>query len=261
MAAWEDMAPAHRVRELAVRLKVQGARRRSLWTGAIHAERRRAALHPCDPALNANLGIEHQTSPLSNQRIYGIPSLQLNTAQVTRWLLAGFPDPGTTLSFEFRNSRQTTNSPFTILSPALELGFPIQLPAATARRLRARFQSAISAHCTAITRRFPTSRSRTRQSPLSARLKISSWDLVGASEEARGEEQSLQFANQTLDNARKQLRLEAIPALDVMKAEAEVSKRDRILTVARTTLQLQESLMKNAPHEESRRSDFWKKCR
>ena len=31
-----------------------------------------------------------------------------------------------------------------------------------------------------------------------------------------------------------------------MKAEAEVSKRDQDLTVARTNLQLQESLMKNA---------------
>ena len=34
--------------------------------------------------------------------------------------------------------------------------------------------------------------------------------------------------------------------MDVMKAEAEVSKRDQDLTVARTTLELQESLMKNA---------------
>jgi outer membrane protein TolC len=42
------------------------------------------------------------------------------------------------------------------------------------------------------------------------------------------------------------LQLESIPALDVMKAEAEVSKRDQDLTIARTSLQLQESLMKNA---------------
>jgi len=40
--------------------------------------------------------------------------------------------------------------------------------------------------------------------------------------------------------------LESIPEMDVMKAEAEVSKRDQDLTVARTSLQLQESLMKNA---------------
>src|SRR5581483_11092506 len=40
--------------------------------------------------------------------------------------------------------------------------------------------------------------------------------------------------------------LESIPAMDVMKAEAEVSRRDQDLTVARTSLQLQELLMKNA---------------
>jgi outer membrane protein TolC len=72
------------------------------------------------------------------------------------------------------------------------------------------------------------------------------WDLVSAYEQARVNEQSLAFANQTLDNARKQLKLESIPEMDVMKAEAEVSKRDQDLTVARTTLQLQESLIKNA---------------
>jgi len=42
------------------------------------------------------------------------------------------------------------------------------------------------------------------------------------------------------------LQLESIPEMDVLKAEAEVSKRDQDLTVARTNLQLQESLMKNA---------------
>src|ERR1700746_1803118 len=34
--------------------------------------------------------------------------------------------------------------------------------------------------------------------------------------------------------------------MDVLRAEAEVSKRDQELTVARTSLQLQETLMKNA---------------
>ena len=38
----------------------------------------------------------------------------------------------------------------------------------------------------------------------------------------------------------------AFPAMDVMRAEAEVSKRDQDLTVARTSLQLQELLIKNA---------------
>jgi len=72
------------------------------------------------------------------------------------------------------------------------------------------------------------------------------WDLVSAYEQASVNEQSLTFANQTLENARKQLQLEAIPEMDVMKAEAEVSRRDQDLTIARTNLELQGSLMKNA---------------
>src|SRR6202035_5254340 len=72
------------------------------------------------------------------------------------------------------------------------------------------------------------------------------WDLVNAYEQSQVNEQSLAFAQQSLENAKKQLRLESIPAMDVMRAEAEVSKRDQDLTVARTSLQLQELLMKNA---------------
>jgi outer membrane protein TolC len=72
------------------------------------------------------------------------------------------------------------------------------------------------------------------------------WDLVSAYQQAQVNEQSLRFAEQSLDNAKKQMQLESIPAMDVMRAEAEVSKRDQDLTVARTSLQLQELLIKNA---------------
>ena len=72
------------------------------------------------------------------------------------------------------------------------------------------------------------------------------WDLVNAYEQAQVNEQSLAFAQQSLDNAKKQLQLESVPAMDVMRAEAEVSRRDQDLTVAKTSLQLQELLTKNA---------------
>ncbi|MFZ0956565.1 MAG: TolC family protein, partial [Candidatus Sulfotelmatobacter sp.] len=72
------------------------------------------------------------------------------------------------------------------------------------------------------------------------------WDLVSAYEQTQVNEQSSAFAQQTLENARKQLQLQSIPEMDVLRAEAEVSKRDQDLTVARTSLELQETLMKNA---------------
>ena len=197
-----------------------------------------------DPALNANLGVEHQTSPLSNQRIYGIPSLQLNTGQVNIAYTQAFPT-GTSLTVDFQNNRQTTNSPFTILSPALNSAFRVGFQ----QQLLAGFGLASNLRYLYIARNNKKiSDIAFKDQVIATVTQIENiyWDLVGAYEEARVKEQSLQFANQTLENAKKQLQLEAIPALDVMKAEAEVSKRDQDLTVARTTLQLQESLMKNA---------------
>jgi outer membrane protein TolC len=197
-----------------------------------------------DPALNANLGVEHQTTPLSNQRIYGIPSLQLNTANVNVGYSQAFPT-GTTLTFEFQNNRQTTNSPFTILSPALNsfyrFGFQQQLLAGFGLASNMRYL-----HIARNNKKISDIAFKDQVIATVTQIENIYWDLVGAYEEARVKEQSLQFANQTFDNSKKQLQLEAIPALDVMKAEAEVSKRDQDLTVARTTLQLQESLMKNA---------------
>ncbi len=71
-----------------------------------------------DPALNVSAGIEHLTLPLSSTQIYGVPSLQLNTAQVNASYTQAFSS-GTSISFEFNNNRQTTNSPDIFLSPAL----------------------------------------------------------------------------------------------------------------------------------------------
>jgi outer membrane protein TolC len=72
------------------------------------------------------------------------------------------------------------------------------------------------------------------------------WDLVAAYDDEQVKSRSLDFANQTLESDRKQLSLQAIPAMDVLKAEAEVATREQDLTVAKTALQFQELLMKNA---------------
>jgi len=54
------------------------------------------------------------------------------------------------------------------------------------------------------------------------------------------------FATETLNVAKKQLALQAIPEMDVLKAEADLATRQQDLTTARTNLELQELYMKNA---------------
>src|SRR6476660_10079993 len=61
------------------------------------------AVSSYDPLINLNGGVEHQTTPLANQQIYGVPLLQLNTGQVNALFTQAFPT-GTSISFGFTNS-------------------------------------------------------------------------------------------------------------------------------------------------------------
>jgi len=197
-----------------------------------------------DPSLTLNGGSEHQTQPLSNLQLNGVPTLQTNVGQLNANYTQAFAT-GTSFSFEFDNNRVTTNSIRTSLSPSLNSFF----------RFSFRQELLAGAGFGPNLRYFRIANNDKKISDIAFRDQVIAtvtqieniyWDLVSATEQAKVNEQSLAFAQHNLDNAQKQLRLESIPAMDVMRAEAEVSRRDQDLTVARTNLQLQESLIKNA---------------
>jgi len=197
-----------------------------------------------DPAIIGAIGAEHQTTPLANQRIYGVPLLQLNTGVVNFGVSQAFPS-GSSVSFEFNNNRQTTNSPFFNLSPALGSMYRFTLQ----QQLLAGFGFAPNLRYLRIAKNNKKiSDIAFKDQVIATVTQIENiyWDLVNAYEQSRVNEQSLAFSQQSLDNAQKQLQLQSVPAMDVMRAEAEVSRRDQDLTVARTSLQLQELLIKNA---------------
>ena len=197
-----------------------------------------------DPSIVGSVGAEHKTTPLANQQIYGVPSLQSNTGQATVAYSQAFPT-GTSFTVEFNNSRQTTNSPFFNLSPVLNsmyrFSFQQQLLAGFGFGPNLRYLTIAKNN-----KKISDIGFKDQAIATITQIKNIYWDLVNAYEQARVNEQSLSFAQQSLDNARKQLQLQSVPAMDVMRAEAEVSKRDQDLTVARTSLQLQELLIKNA---------------
>jgi outer membrane protein TolC len=203
-----------------------------------------APVNSYDPQLNVNGGVEHLTLPQSNKATYGISPLQLNTTQVNANLTQSFSS-GTTISFMFDNSRNTTNSPDFTLSPALNSYYRFTIQ----QELLAGFGFGPNLRYIRIAnnnKKISDIAFKDQVIATVTQIENIYWDLVNAYEQARVNEQSLDFANQTLDNAKKQLQLESIPQMDVMKAEAEVSQRDQDLTVARTNLELQESLIKNA---------------
>jgi outer membrane protein TolC len=197
-----------------------------------------------DPFISANIGDEHQTAPVANQAIYGVPSLQLNTGQFNINYSQAFAT-GTSINFSFNNSRQTTNSTDFTLSPTLTAAYRFTIQ----QELLAGFGFGPNLRYLRIARNNKKISDIAFKDQVIAtvtQIENMYWDLVSAYEQTQVNEQSSSFAQQTLDNARKQMQLESIPEMDVLRAEAEVSKRDQDLTVARTSLELQETLMKNA---------------
>jgi len=197
-----------------------------------------------DPDIIGTIGAEHQTSPLANLQIYGVPLLQLNTGQANLAYTQAFPT-GTSLFFEFNNNRQTTNSPYFNLSPALGSMYRLEIQ----QQLLAGFGFGPNLrylHIANNNKKISDIAFKDQVIATVTQIENIYWDLVNAYEQSEVNEQSLTFAQQSLENAKKQLQLESVPAMDVMKAEAEVSRRDQDLTVARTNLQLEELLMKNA---------------
>jgi outer membrane protein TolC len=197
-----------------------------------------------DPLITGALNNEKFTQPLSNVATYAVPTLQQNTTNGNVTYTQNFPT-GTSLSAIFDNSRGTTNSPNSFLNPTLNSYYHILLQ----QQLLAGFGFVPNLRYLRIAKNdMKISDEAFKLQVITTVTQIANmyWDLVAAYEDEQVKSRSLDFANQTLDSDRKQLSLQAIPAMDVMKAEGEVATREQDLTIAKSTLQFQELLIKNA---------------
>ena len=197
-----------------------------------------------DPLITAKTYVDHTTQLLPNQVLYGVPVIHQNT------LLGNFTyqqafSTGGTVQVAWNNNRQTTNSPNNTLNPVLNSYFEFyanqQLLAGFGRDTNLRY--------------LRIAKTNQKVSDIAFRAQLIStvtqicdlyWDLVNAYDNEQVGERSVAFATTTLDTSRKQLALQAIPEMDVLKAESDLATRQQDLTIARTNLELQELYMKNA---------------
>ena len=203
-----------------------------------------SAVSSYDPNISVSGSDEHYTEPLTNTVSYGVPTLRSNSIYGEFNFSQAFPT-GTTMAFLVNNDRIATNSRFNILTPELDSYYRIEFQ----QQLLSGFGLGPNLRYLRI------ARNNQKISDQAFQLQIIStitqieniyWDLVSAYEDEKVKQASLDFASQTLDSDRKQLDLQAIPALDVLKAEGEVAAREQDLTIAKSTLQFQELLIKNA---------------
>ena len=197
-----------------------------------------------DPAITGNTYLSHNTQPLSNLSVNGVPVLHTNEIYGNLNYTQAF-STGTSFSFGVVSDRVTSNSIFTVLNPELDTSYQFSVQ-----------QQLLAGFGLGPNRRYiRIARNNQKISDQAFQLQVITtvtqiadiyWDLVSAYEDEQVKSRSLDFANQTLASARKQLELQAIPALDVLKDEGEVASREEDLTIARSQLRFQELIIKNA---------------
>jgi outer membrane protein TolC len=197
-----------------------------------------------DPYISAKTYVDHTTQLLPNRVLYGVPVIHENTFLGNISYSQAFPTGGG-IQVAWNNNRQTTNSPNNTLNPQLNSFFEFYAN----QQLLAGFGLGPNLRFLRI------ARTNRQVSDIAFRAQLIAtvtqicdlyWDLVNAYDNEQVGERSVAFATETLNTARKQLALQAIPEMDVLKAEADVATRQQDLTIARTNLELQELYMKNA---------------
>ena len=193
-----------------------------------------------DPILSGTLQIDHLRidcltpfcGPVQNT---GTASFAYNQAFQT----------GTNMAVSFNNTRQTSDSPFTNVSPALNSSFNFRLT----QHLLQGFGFAPN------TRFIRIAKNNREISDVAFRWQITTtvdqienmyWDLVFAYENVRVQQEQLAFAQKTLSDTQKQVQIGTLAPIEVVRAQSTVASDQQTLTVALTNLQLQQLLMKNA---------------
>jgi outer membrane protein TolC len=197
-----------------------------------------------DPFVQVTSYVDHLTQELPNQVQLGVPVARQNTILGNFAYSEAFPTGGS-IQAVWNNNRQTTNSPNNAFSPQFTSFMQVYLQ-----------QQLLAGFGTGPNLRFlHIARTNQKISDIAFRAQVIAtvtqicdvyWDLVNAYDIEQVSERSVAFATETLNTSRKQFQLQAIPQMDVLKAEGEEATREQDLTVARTNLQLQELYMKNA---------------
>ena len=197
-----------------------------------------------DPFIQAMAYTDHTSQLITNRQIYGVPIYHLNETLANMSYFQSFPT-GTSFQADWYNNRQTSNSPNNPLNPQLYSSVRFIFS-----------QQVLAGFGTGPNLRFlRIAKTNQKISDIAFKAQIIAtvtqicdiyWDLVNAYDTEQVGERSVAFAQDTLDKSKKQLELQAIPEMDVLKAESELAVRQQDLTVARTNLQLQELYMKNA---------------
>lgn len=203
------------------------------------------AVDSFDPSLIGTLSLEQNAQFQSNPIFTRVSELETHTTTANFTYQQGFQF-GELLTVGFNNSRVSTNG-FSTLNPTLSSGFR-----ATARQ---HLLNGFSFTDNPNTRYIRIAKNNRTISDTAFKNQIIStvtqiqnlyWDLVNAYEDLKVKQHSLELANRTLSDNKKQVEIGTLAPIEVVNAQSAVAGANQDLIVSQTGLQYQQLLMINA---------------
>ena len=197
-----------------------------------------------DPFIFAAGNFSHNTTPLSNIFLAGVP-IQLND---TRSYQLGYGQSfasGTNAQIFYGSTHNHVNIPNSLLNPYTG-GF---LDLTISQNLMQGFGIGVNK------RYVKVARNNMKVTDLQLKLQVITtvsailnlyWDLVSFNEDVRIKEQALATAQNLYEGNQHQAELGTLPKIEVTRAAAEVSSTKEALLIAQTNVAQQETVLKNA---------------
>jgi outer membrane protein TolC len=198
-----------------------------------------------DPVLSGTLQMDRnfaESTSIFTEVPNGLANTNTGTANLS--YLEGFHS-GTDLAVGFNNTHTTTNNKTTTYTPSLASNFQVRVT----QELLQGFGFLPN------TRFIRIARNNREISDVAFRLQIITtvdqienlyWNLVYAYENVRVQQEALTFAQSTLEDNKKQVQMGTLAPIQVVSAQSTVSTDQQNIILARTNLELQVLLMKNA---------------
>ncbi len=204
-------------------------------------------LEQLDPVVTGTVQLGRAYLPETSTFITGTFQLNQNVNEYNFGYTQGFL-PGENLAITFDNTRGTTNanSAFgSFYSPQINSSFNAQVT----QHLLQGFGWAVNGRYIAITknnRQITDSSFRAQLLYTIDQIENIYWGLVGAYEDEGAKEGALKQSTQLLSDDQKQLQIGTLAPLDVVNANAQVASDKQALITAKTKLEYQQLIIKQA---------------
>jgi outer membrane protein TolC len=202
------------------------------------------AVSSFDPYLTFKGFVDHSVTEEGNAFSYGVLTFKQNEIQGQGNYSEAFP-MGTAVNVNYFGQRNANNSPYEAINPSLYSTLTVEVT-----------QNFLAGFGISTNERYMhIARKNLQITDLAFRAQVIAtvtqveniyWDLVNSYEDEQVKERSLAFVQQNLATDQKQLQLNAIPAMQVIKDQSDEATSEGDLTVSRANLRLNELLMKNA---------------